>query len=79
MQYMLKKKLIIWFFLSVNILFAFIIGLIIPLMESESRFYLGIIIIPFLLILNYVCLDRFYYFLRRGPKEGEQSNETLEK
>jgi sterol desaturase/sphingolipid hydroxylase (fatty acid hydroxylase superfamily) len=79
MDYIFKKKLVIWFFLTLNILFAFIIGFTIPFMESESRFYLGFVLIPILLILNYVCLDRFHYYLRRAPEEREQSNENCEK
>ena len=79
MDYIFKKKLVIWFFLTLNILFAFIIGFTIPFMESESRFYLGFVLIPILLILNFLCLDRFHYFLRRAPEEGEQSNEKYEK
>ena len=79
MEYIFKKKLVVWFYLTLNILFAFIIGFTIPFMESESRFYLGLLIIPLLLILNFVCLDRFHYFLRCAPEEGEQSNEKYEK
>jgi hypothetical protein len=79
MEYIFKKKLVVWFYLTLNILFAFIIGFTIPFRESESRFYLGFVIIPILIVLNFVCLERFQYFLRCAPEEREQSNENYEK
>ncbi len=72
---LIKKKILIWLLLSVNLLFAFIIGLTIPLMESESRVYLGLFIIPLLILLNYICLDRFHYFLRDLKEAKQNSNE----
>ena len=58
----LKKKIIIWSMLSINLLFAFIIGLTIPLLVSESRDNLGYIMIPLQIILNYIILDRYHYY-----------------
>jgi len=72
------KKLLIWLFFSLNLIFAFIIGLTIPSMESESRFVLGIVIIPLLIILNYVLLDRFHYILKHSGEGKEQSNDGFE-
>lgn len=76
MHQIFKKKLIIWSLLSLNLLFAFIIGLTITSMISESKPFLGIIVIPLLVILNYVYLERFHFFLRLASKEDEESNET---
>lgn len=74
MQQLLIKKLIFWILLSLNLIFAFIIGLTISSMISESRPFLGIIVIPLLIILNYVYLDRFYFLLK--SEEQKESNET---
>jgi len=65
MRHILKKRLVIWVIFSMNLLFAFVIGITISLMESEKQIYLGI-------------LDRIHYSLRRTPKEGEQLHETHE-
>ncbi len=64
MEQIIKKKLIIWLLLSINLLFAFIIGYTIPLLTSESYFNLGYVMIPLLLVLNYIILDRFHYHLK---------------
>ncbi|MFX1592722.1 MAG: archaeosortase H N-terminal-like domain-containing protein [Promethearchaeota archaeon] len=79
MDQIFKKKLLIWFFLSINLLFAFVIGFTIPLMESDSRFNLGFVMIPLLIILNYVFLDRFHYIFRHATEEKENSNDEHEK
>ena len=50
--------------LTINLLFAFCIGLTIPLLEAESFMNLGFIMIPLLIILNYVFIDRFHYYLK---------------
>jgi len=78
MQQLFKKKLIIWTLLSLNLMFAFIIGLTIPTMISESRPFLGIILIPLFIILNYVYLDRFHFYLRSAPEEERNSNKKEE-
>jgi hypothetical protein len=61
--------------LTINLLFAFIIGLSIPYMESESRFNLAFIMIPLLIILNYIILDRFHYHLKH-KREEEINNDA---
>ncbi|MFX1497870.1 MAG: archaeosortase H N-terminal-like domain-containing protein [Promethearchaeota archaeon] len=76
MQQLFIKKLIFWILLSLNVLFAFIIGLTISSMTSESSPFLGIIVIPLLVILNYIYLDRFHFWLRTTPKEDKKSNKT---
>ena len=40
------KKIFVWLMLTINLLFAFVIGLTIPLLESESYFNLGFVMIP---------------------------------
>ena len=60
--------------LTINLLFAFFIGLTIPLLQSESFMNLGFIMIPLLIILNYVILDRFHYYLKHTTQEEESVN-----
>lgn len=76
MQQLFIKKLIFWIFLSLNLIFAFIIGLTITSMTSESRLFLGVILIPLLVILNYVYLDRFHFWLKKASEEENKLNET---
>jgi len=68
------KKILIWSLLSINLLFAFVIGLTIPLLESNSFYNLGFIMIPLLIILNYIILDRFHYFVRHRNDKEEDSD-----
>jgi len=64
MKPLTKKKFYIWVLLTLNLLFAFFIGFTIPLLESASLYNLGFIMIPLLIILNYVLLDRFHYYTK---------------
>lgn len=75
MDSILIKKLLIWLLLTVNLLFAFIIGLTIPIMESKNSNLLGFVMIPLLVIANYIILDRFHYFLKHENDKREDSNE----
>ncbi len=59
-----KKKYVIWGWLSLNLLYSFLIGATIPLMDSNVRYNFGLVMIPMLIALNYVLLDRFYYHIR---------------
>ena len=68
------KKILIWSLLSINLIFAFIIGLTIPLLESKSFYNFGFIMIPLLIILNYIILDRFHYFVRHTNDREEDSD-----
>ena len=68
------KKILIWLLLSINLLFAFIIELTIPLLESNSFYNLGFIMIPLLIVLNYIILDRFHYFVRHTNDREEDSD-----
>jgi len=79
MNLLLKKKILIWLLLSINLLFVFTIGFTIPFMESESRFNLGILIIPMLILLNYIFIDRFLYITRVSMEIKETLDEGAEK
>ncbi|MFX1570291.1 MAG: archaeosortase H N-terminal-like domain-containing protein [Promethearchaeota archaeon] len=72
MKKLVLKKLFIWLLLTINLLFAFVIGLTIPMLESSSSLNLGFIMIPLLIILNYIIIDRFHYYLKHNT-EGEGS------
>jgi hypothetical protein len=76
MSQLFIKKIIFWLLLSLNLIFAFIIGLTITSMTSESKPFLGIILIPLLLILNYIYLDRFQYWFKKASEEEKKLNET---
>jgi hypothetical protein len=75
MKQLILKKIYIWLLLTTNLLFAFVIGLSIPLLESASFFNLGFIIIPLLIILNYVIIDRFHYYLKHISDKEERKDE----
>ena len=70
------KKILIWSLLSINLLFAFVIGFTIPLLESNSSYNLGFVMIPLLIILNYVIVDRFYYFIRHEEKQYDRKEDS---
>ncbi len=71
----LMKKILIWLMLSLNLVFAFSIGLTIPLLVSESRNNLGYIMIPLLIILNYIILDRYHYYQKHSKDRIDEKNE----
>lgn len=79
-----KKKLSIWLMLTINLLFAFIIGATIPLMETKltTRYNMALLMIPLLIILNYIIIDRFHYYLRHARdtelNENSLKNEDIE-
>ena len=74
MKQLVLKKLLIWLLLTINLLFAFVIGLSIPMLESASYLNLGFVMIPLLIILNYIIIDRFHYYLRHIDAEEESIN-----
>jgi hypothetical protein len=76
MEQLSIKKLIFSILLSLNLLFAFIIGLTISSMISESSPFLGIIVIPLLVLLNYVYLDRFHFWIRNTSRKDKKLNEN---
>jgi len=72
MEQITKKKILIWLLMSINLLFAFIIGYTIPLLTSPSATNLGFVMIPLLLILNYVIIDRFHYQIKHTKDREEK-------
>jgi hypothetical protein len=76
MEQIIKKKILIWLLLSINLLFAFIIGYTIPLLTSGSAYNFGFIMIPLLIILNYIIIDRFYYFIKKITDREENFDDT---
>jgi len=58
----LNKKLFIWILFIFNFLFSFVIGLSIPFMESPFKSNMPIVMLPLLIILNYIILNRFHYY-----------------
>ena len=72
MKQLTLKKIIIWLMLTINLLFAFVIGLTIPLLESENYYNFGFIMIPLLIILNYIIVDRFHYYLKHTRKSEDE-------
>ncbi|UCD02297.1 MAG: hypothetical protein JSV23_04600 [Promethearchaeota archaeon] len=74
MKQIVLKKMYIWLLLTVNLFFAFIIGLTIPLLESSSRYNLGLIMIPLLIILNYIIIDRFHYYITSTNRKEESAD-----
>ncbi len=72
MKQLTLKKIIVWLMLTINLLFAFIIGLTIPLLESENYYNFGFIMIPLLIILNYIIVDRFHYYLKHTNQNEEE-------
>lgn len=62
----LRKKLIIWTMLAINLLFAFAIGASIPVMESASKYNMGYIMIPLLIALNYIIFDRLFFYVKHA-------------
>lgn len=68
------KKIFIWLMLSINLLFAFLIGFTIPILESRSFYNLGFVMIPLLIILNYIIVDRFQYYLKHIKELEDEPN-----
>ncbi|MFW9784199.1 MAG: archaeosortase H N-terminal-like domain-containing protein [Candidatus Heimdallarchaeota archaeon] len=75
MEQIVLKKLFIWVALSLNLLFAYIIGLSIPQLETQNSYIFGLVMIPLLIILNYVIIDRFQYHLKKIDDKEEKVNE----
>ena len=77
MKQITLKKIFIWIMLTINLLLAFFIGLTIPLLEAESFMNLGFIMLPLLIILNYVIIDRFHYYLKHSNDRGDDKDASI--
>ena len=74
MEQIVVKKLVIWMLLTINLLFAFSIGITIPQLASQMSFNFGFVMIPLLVILNYIILDRFHFYTKKLNNTEEKSN-----
>ncbi|MHA1280910.1 MAG: archaeosortase H [Promethearchaeota archaeon] len=68
---------LIWLYLILNLIFVFVIGYTIPMMETTNKYNFAIVMIPLLCILNIIIVER-YDFLLKG-KEREINTEEIEK
>jgi len=66
-----RKRIYIWIFFAINLLFSLSIGLTIPILKSESRYNFGIVMIPLLVILNYIIADRLNFYLKHINDGGK--------
>ena len=66
MNLILKRKIFIWILVTLNLLFAFIIGYSIPIFESEFAYFMGLVLIPLLIILNYIIIDKLHYYIKNA-------------
>jgi len=72
MNLITKRKIFIWILLTLNLLFAYIIGYSIPRFESEFAYFMGLVLIPLLIILNYIIIDRFYYYIKNAQEREKK-------
>ena len=74
MEQITLKKLYFWILLTLNMLFAFIIGFTIPVLETKNGYIFGFVMIPLLIILNYIIVDRFQFILNQLNDREEKTN-----
>lgn len=74
MEQITLKKLYFWILLTINLLFAFIIGFTIPILETRNSYILGFVMIPLLIILNYIIVDRFQFIIGQLNEKEEKIN-----
>ncbi len=72
MEQIILKKLYFWVLLTINLLFAFIIGFTIPVLETKNSYIFGLVMIPMLIILNYVIVDRFQFIINQLNDKEEK-------
>jgi len=77
------KKIGYTLILTLNLTFLFLIGFSIPFMESNGKYLMGIILIPLLIVIGYIIVDRFHFILRKtddlNNKSKENKNESYQK
>lgn len=73
MEQIIRKKMFIWILLSINLLFSYIIGLSVPQLETTSGEVFGFVMIPLLIILNYIILDRFHFYTKKVHNKEEKT------
>ena len=62
----------IWFMLMINSIFSFLIGFTIPTMETAQRENMAFVMIPLLIILNYIIIMRLHLYLNNDIKEKNE-------
>ncbi|MFO7795749.1 MAG: archaeosortase H [Promethearchaeati archaeon] len=72
-----RKEILILVYSTLNLLFGFIIGVYQPFMESNSRIFFPIIMLPMLIILHYVILNRFQFYLSDFSLDDTPSKDSL--
>ena len=70
-----SKKIVVWGMLSLNLLFSLSIGMTIPIMESQAKDNMASVMLPLLVILNFIIFDRMHYYLKHVNDRGEASDE----
>jgi hypothetical protein len=78
MEQIVKKKIFIWILLSINLFFSYIIGLSVPQLETTNGYMFGFIMIPLLIILNYIILDRFHFYTKNVYNKEEKTSDEDE-
>ncbi|TFG07918.1 MAG: hypothetical protein EU539_03800 [Promethearchaeota archaeon] len=76
---MKKTTFSIWMMISVNSLFAFMIGITIPYMESDVRYNMALVMIPLSILLHLVLVDRFYFLMNSSVDNNSDSKEKFSK
>ena len=74
MEQITLKKLYFWILLTINLLFAFIIDLTIPILETRNSYMFGLVMIPLLIIVNYIIVDRFQFIIDQLNDKEEKIN-----
>lgn len=74
MEQIIIKKIFIWILLSINLFFSYIIGLSVPQLETTSGEIFGFVMIPLLIILNYIILDRFHFYTKKVNRKEEKTS-----
>ena len=77
----IKERVFIWLYYATTLLFAFLIGLSIPQMESNYRINYAFMMLPLLIILNYIILRRLNFYMNtpENTVRAEEDSETEEK
>jgi hypothetical protein len=74
MEQIIKKKLIFWALFTINLLFAYSIGITIPQLETQNSYIFGLVMIPLLVVLNYIILDRFHFLVKTVNNKEDKYN-----
>lgn len=74
-----KHEILINIYFILNLLFAFIIGLYQPFMQSNNALLFPIVMIPMLLILNYILLNRLNYYLKDSDSDLISEEKSIQK